>query len=308
MFVVCGEALMDVFTGDDHAEGLTMEARIGGSPFNVARGLARLGQPVAFLGGVSQGRLGQRLLQALRAEGIDERCVVPLPNPTTLSLVALDAQGTADYAFYGQDGADRALRAEQLPPLPADTQALHFGSYTMVVEPVASALQALARAQRPYCLISYDPNVRLNVEPARALWRQRIDEMAALAHVVKVSDEDLALLEADATPAEVAQRWLQAGCQLVVVTAGSRGATAWRAGECLQVDAVPTTVVDTVGAGDTFQAALLTALAERGACHAAGLRDLPAAALKDVLHFAARAAALTCSRRGADLPHRAMLG
>lgn len=308
MFMVCGEALMDVFGAGDSADGVALDARVGGSPFNVARGLARLGCESGFLSAVSTDFLGERLMRALREEGVDTGCVARLSAPTTLSLVGVDEHGVPAYAFHGAGCADRLLTPEHLRELPADVRALHFGSYAMVVEPTAGALRALAAAEKGRRLIAYDPNVRLNVEPALERWRETVTAMAACADLVKVSEEDLGLLYPGREMETVAQEWLRAGCTLVVVTRGAEGALAWRRGERLQVGAPATAVVDTVGAGDTFQAALLCALGQAQALDAAALAALPAARLEQALSFAARAAALTCSRRGADMPRAAELG
>lgn len=308
MFVVAGEALMDVFATGDTPAGLAMEARIGGSPFNVALGLARLGQAVAFLGGLGRGFLGERLLRALREEGISTECVAELDAPTTLGLVGLDARGVPSYAFYGDGAADRLLPLEALARVPAAARAFHFGSYAMVVEPVAATQRALVEREQGRSLIAYDPNVRLNVEPRLERWRETLAWMLPRTHVLKVSDEDLGLLFPGASAAALAEPWLAAGVGLVVVTCGGEGAEAWARGLHVRVPPVPVDVVDTVGAGDTFQAALLTWLAEhdRLAPEAAG--RWTEAALADALAFAGRAAAITCGRRGADLPRRAELG
>ncbi|WP_157267872.1 carbohydrate kinase family protein [Azohydromonas aeria] len=307
MFMVCGEALMDVFGAGESAEGVALDARVGGSPFNVARGLARLSCEVGFLGAVSTDFLGERLVAALRDEGVDTGCVARLEAPTTLSLVGLDERGVPSYAFHGAGCADRLLQPRHLCPLPDAVRALHFGSYAMVVEPTAGTLHALAAAERGRRLIAYDPNIRLNVEPDLERWRGVVRAMSARADLVKVSDEDLRLLHPELAVEDIAQDWLEAGCTLVVVTRGAEGALAWRRGERLQVPAPKTTVVDSVGAGDTFQAALLCALGEAGALDAAALAALPARSLEQALRFAARAAALTCSRRGADMPRAAEL-
>ncbi|MBN8494184.1 MAG: carbohydrate kinase [Burkholderiales bacterium] len=305
MFVVSGEALMDVFGGDATAQGLALDARIGGSPLNVAIGLARLGQPVAFFGALSSGFLGDRLLRALHDEGIDTRAVPRLDAPTTLGLVGLDARGVPSYAFYGHGCADRLLPLDALDKLPAAARAFHFGSYAMVVEPVAATQRALVEREHTRSLIAYDPNIRLNVEPDLARWRDTLQWMLPRTHLLKVSEEDLGLLYPGVPPGTLAAQWLQQGVACVVVTRGGDGALAWRAGgETLQIAPVPVTVVDTVGAGDTFQAALLTGLAERGVWSSAALRALAAPAWQQVLEWAARAAAITCSRRGADLPRR----
>jgi fructokinase len=306
MFVVCGEALFDVFAAGETTTGLTLDARIGGSPFNVAVGLSRLGQSASFLGGVSKGFLGERLLRALADEAVGTACVQLQDAPTTLSLVGVDASGVPSYSFYGQGAADRLWSALERP-LPEGTRALQFGSYAMVVEPVASAQRALVERERGHCLIAYDPNVRLNVEPDRAVWRATLDWMAARAHLIKVSDEDLALLYPGEAAADLAAAWRAAGAVAVVVTRGGEGAWAWTPAGALTIAPQKVKVIDTVGAGDTFQAALLTALSELGALSPAALAALDAPRWQAALDFAARAAAITCSRRGADLPRRAEL-
>ena len=307
MFVVCGEALFDVFAACDTPTGLALDARIGGSPFNVAVGLARLQQPVAFFGAVSQGFLGQRLLRALQTEGVDTVCTAVLDAPSTLSLVGLDAQGVPSYAFYGAGCADRLMPATALDSVPAEARAFHFGSFAMVVEPVASTQRALVEREHGRSLVSYDPNIRLNVQPDLQAWRDALDWMLPRTHLLKVSDEDLGLLYPQVPPANLAQRWLQAGVGLVVVTQGGEGVQAWARGVHVQSAPVRVAVVDTVGAGDTFQAALLTWLSEHGRLSPAGVRDWDATTLATALDFAGRAAAVTCSRRGADLPRRAEL-
>lgn len=304
MFVVCGEALMDVFGGADQAHGLLLDARIGGSPFNVAIGLARLRQPVAFFGALSTGFLGQRLMRALRDEGVDTGAVTRLDAPTTLGLVGLDESGVPSYAFYGYGCADRLLPLHALAAVPAAARAFHFGSYAMVVEPVAATQRALVEREHQRSLIAYDPNIRLNVEPDIERWRDTLRWMLPRTHLLKVSEEDLGLLHPGVAPQDLARDWLAQGVACVVVTHGGEGASAWRRDERLRIEPVATAVVDTVGAGDTFQAALLAGLAERGALGPGALRDMPAVALTEVLQFAARAAAITCSRRGADLPRR----
>jgi fructokinase len=303
MIVVSGEALMDVFTAGDTPTGMALDARIGGSPLNVAIGLARLKQPVSFFGALSKGALGERLARALHDEGVDLRCAARVDAPTTISLVDLDARGVPAYAFYGEGAADRSLPPAALQAVPA-AAAYHFGSYAMVVEPVAAVQRVLVEREHRRALIAYDPNIRLNVQADLARWHDTLAWMLPRTHVLKVSDEDLGLLFPGAEPAALAAQWLQAGVAMVVVTRGAQGASAWTANHHAAVGSVVVQVVDTVGAGDTFQAALLTALAERGLLKPAALRALDSDALKAVVGFAARAAAITCSRRGADLPRR----
>lgn len=307
MFIVCGEALMDVFATADTPTGTLMDARIGGSPLNVAIGLARLAQPVAFLGALSTGFLGDRLARALAEEGVSDRCLARIDAPTTLGLVGLDARGVPSYAFYGHRCADRLLPLSVLDQVPADAQALHFGSYAMVVEPVASTQRALVERLAGQVLVAYDPNIRLNVEPDLQRWRDTLAWMLPRTHLLKISDEDLGLLFPGQAPEALAAAWLQAGVEAVVLTRGGEGATAWTAAHRVDVPGRAVQVVDTVGAGDTFQAALLTWLAEHGRLRPGALTSLDADAWRAALGFAAGAAAITCSRRGADLPRRAEL-
>ena len=307
MFVVCGEALFDVFATGETPTGMAMDARIGGSPFNVAIGLARLGQPVAFLSQISRGFLGERLMRALAAEGVAASTVQRSEAPTTLSLIGVDAQGVPSYAFYGEGCADRLLDESALAALPAGVKAINFGSYATVVGRTAATQRTLVERSQGRALIAYDPNIRLNVEPQLEVWRTQIEWMLPRTQLLKVSDEDLRLVWPGLAPAEFAARALAQGVALVVVTRGGEGASGWTAAAQVDVPPVKVAVVDTVGAGDTFQAALLTWLAEHDALAAASLAALSKDALAEALGFAARAAAITCSRRGADLPRRAEL-
>ena len=306
MLIVCGEALLDVFAAGDTPTGMALEARVGGSPFNLAVGLARLGQPVGFFSAVSTGFMGERLMRALAEEGVNTAAVLRSDAPTTLSVVGLDAAGVPSYAFYGERGADRQLPLAALANLPAGISAINVGSYATVVEPIASTLRALIERERG-ALIAYDPNIRLNVEPDLQRWRDQLAWMLPRTHLLKISDEDLGLLQPGTAPEAFARNALAHGVKALVVTRGAEGAVAWTAQAQASTPPVPVTVIDTVGAGDTFQAALLTWLAEHGALSADALGALTAAQLQDALAFAARAAAITCSRRGADMPRRSEL-
>ena len=306
MIVVAGEALMDVYEAGATPTGSSLDARMGGSPFNVAVGLARLGMPAAFFGGISTGVLGDRLVRGLADEGVDLGPTVRFDAPTTLALVGLRPDGVPDYAFYGHGAADRSLGLDALARVPA-AAAFHFGSYSMVVEPTASTLLALARRESGRAVISWDPNVRPTVEPDPRVWRELAARMAPVAHLIKVSDEDLSILYPGRDAVDLVGEWLDAGVRLVVVTRGERGVSAWTGAGRIDRPARRVAVVDTVGAGDAFQAALLTALVEGGHLSPDALGRLGGETLGEVLDFAATAAAVTCTRRGADLPRRAEL-
>ena len=308
MFVVAGEALMDVFTGATTPTGIALDARIGGSPLNVAFGLARMGQQVAFLGGISRGELGNRLVDALRAEGVSLDAVHRSDAPTTISLIGVDAKGVPEYAFYGTGAADRTLPLAALDRMPVDARLLHVGSYTMVVGETAATQRALVDRVHGRMVVSYDPNLRLNVEPALQVWRDTLEWMLPRTDILKLSDEDLGLLYPGIDPAAFAADCLGKGAGLVALTRGGKGAFAWHASGIVEVPPVHVDVIDTVGAGDTFQSALITRLAELGALTPESVRGMDAETLLDAMRFAAQAAAITCSRRGADLPRRAELG
>jgi fructokinase len=307
MIVVCGEALFDVFAVEETPTGMTLDARVGGSPFNVAVGLARLEQPVCLLTQISCGFLGERLIRALQTEGVDTAAVQRSDAPTTLSLVGLDAQGVPSYSFYGEGCADRLLTPAALNALPRGVRAINFGSYATVTGETANTQRALVEREHRRTLIAYDPNIRLNVQPEMAAWRDQIRWMLPRTHLLKVSEEDLELVYPGVELKDFAAQALAQGVACVVVTRGGQGAAAWTSRGRVEVAPVEVDVIDTVGAGDTFQAALLTWLAENQALTAASLASLPVDALRSALNFAARAAAITCSRRGADLPRRAEL-
>lgn len=303
MILVCGEALFDVFlTGDNPRGDVSLDARPGGSPFNVAVGLARLGCATGFFGGLSRDMFGARLSNILMREKVDvSRCPVS-DAPTTLAFVELGADGAARYAFRGEGAADRQITARDLPALGDDVTALAFGSYSTVVAPAGEALLALAEREQARRVIVYDPNLRPTVISDLDVWRARFDAFAETATIVKVSDEDLRLLAPGASPREFADAALLQGAALVVITLGGDGALAYGAFGAAEQPALATSVVDTVGAGDTVTAALIAWLDQRGLLARDAIAALDSRHIGEALRFAMRAAAVTCSRRGADLP------
>ncbi|MQA54163.1 carbohydrate kinase family protein [Pseudomonas piscis] len=311
MYLVCGEALFDFFSADEAgapANKVAFQAIAGGSPFNVAVGLRRLGLDVALLAGLSRDYLGQRLRQVLDDEGVDTGYLQEFDAPSTLAMVAVGADGSPHYSFRGEGCADRQLLVEHLPELDEQVRGLHIGSYSLVVQPIADTLLALARRERGRRLISLDPNVRLGPQPDIQLWRQRIDELAGQADLIKVSDEDLEQLYPGQAPEVLIRGWLQGSAKLVFLTRGSQGATVFSQRHGHWSVATPKVqVADTVGAGDTFQAALITWLTEQGLDSPLGLEQLEREQIDALLRFAVNAAALTCTRTGPDLPYRHQL-
>ena len=311
MYLVCGEALFDFFSEDD-ASGLASKVNFraiaGGSPFNVAVGLRRLGVDSALFAGLSTDYLGRRLQQVLQEEGVRADYLVDFAAPTTLAMVAVGANGSPHYSFRGEGCADRQLRLEHLPELGPQVRGLHIGSFSLVVQPIADTLLALVGRESGKRLISLDPNVRLNPEPNIDLWRSRIAELVELADLIKVSDEDLSLLYPEQDPQRVIESWLTHRCQLVFLTRGGEGASVFsRAHGSWSVPACSVTIADTVGAGDTFQAALISWLTEQQLDSVDGVQRLSREQIDAMLKFAVQAAALTCGKTGPDLPYRHQL-
>jgi fructokinase len=304
MILVCGEALVDLFAGA--GEGSEMPARIvaGGSPLNVAIGLARLGNEASILGGVSRDGFGSLLADRLAREGVDSRHLVRTERLTTISVVATGKDGHPSYSFHGEGAADRSLTPADLPQaLPDAIQALTFGSYTMAVEPVGSAFAALAERERGRRVISVDPNLRPTVIGDMSGWHRAAERFYRTATVIKASDEDIRIAwDGQLSMAEAAAYWLGLGARLVVVTQGGQGATAFSAAGQVSVPGHAVAVQDTVGAGDTFHAALLARLSQTGRLRPEAIAVLDREALAGLLASAAAAAAITVTRRGADLP------
>ncbi|WP_279482592.1 carbohydrate kinase [Aureimonas sp. SK2] len=313
MFLSCGDNLFDLFADSEAADvsHIALNGRIGGSALNVALGLARLGHRSAFFSKVSSDLFGQRIKAFMDREGIDRRFVIDTDRNTTLAMVSLSGGGTPRYDFYIEGTADRSIDSSEIPAaLPDELAAIHLaGSYSTVAEPTASALARLAAQEHGRRFISYDPNIRASVVPDLDVWRSRIGATVPFATMVKASEEDLEQVYPGRSTESALAGWLDAGASLAVVTLGDKGAVAMaKGGARAEAPGLSITVADTVGAGDTFQATLLARLFEAGRLSAEGVAGLEGDELSELLTFAVRAAALTCSRRGADLPRRADLG
>lgn len=304
MILVCGEALVDLFVFGQNGPRLAAEAVAGGSPYNVAIGLARLGCPSAFCGGLSTDRFGELLTGQLELEGVALDHAVRKAELTTISVVATDAHGVPLYSFHGEGAADRSITAADLKiPLPDSIEAITIGSYSLGVEPSGSAYYALASRESRRRVVSLDPNIRPTVIGDPRAYPDKLARFLQAAAIVKASAEDVELLYGRGTAlADVARSWLRAGPRLVVLTSGADGAVAWFGDDSLEVRGRKVDVVDTVGAGDTFHAALLAHLRKTGDLTTAAVERLGRQAIGRALEYAAAAAAVTCSRRGADMP------
>jgi fructokinase len=298
--VVIGEALVDlVETGDDEPR----LARPGGSPYNVAVGLARLGRAVSFAGRLSRDPLGTVLRNHALRSGVDLSLTIDAPQPTTVAVVELDDAGGAQYRF-GVDGtADFCWTDGELARIPETSAAVHFGSLASWLAPGDAAIAGRVAALRAGgTAVTYDPNVRPHLQPDRAAARTQIERAVPLAHLVKTSEEDLAWLRPAEAVEDAARAWLALGPAAVVVTRGADGCSAFTAAETVSRPPIPVEVVDTVGAGDAFMSGLLDALERRGRLTPAGIAG---ASFGELLDDAALVAAITCSRAGANPPRRA---
>ncbi len=305
-FVVCGEALFDVFVNTDSGKPgeLAFDALVGGSPLNVAVGLARLGHSSALLTGLSTDFFGERLDAVLRSENVSTDLLARKAAPTTLGFVQKDDQGVASYAFYNNGAADCSLTEADIDIDLKDARFLHLGSYSIVVPPTADTLFKLVARESGQRIISLDPNIRPTVEPDMAVWHKRVNDLLPLVDMIKVSDEDLESLHPGRDPEEVQAEWLAQGAKLVVVTLGGEGAILQSKLGKVKVKTPVIEVVDTVGAGDTFQAALLDYVAFLDEQDGEWFEKLDAEMLNKIGQYAAGSAAITCSRKGADLPTR----
>lgn len=302
MIVVGGEALVDLVPAPGtHDAGGPLLPRWGGGPYNAAVALGRLGVPARFLSRLSTDPFGEAMLARLTAANVDTALVQRGPEPSALAVVSLSADGSAGYGFHLTGTADTAVTDPG--PLPAGTTAVALGTCSLMLEPPAGVYErVLHRESAAGRLIALDPNIRPALVPDAEAYRARFAGWLPSVGLLKVSDEDTDWLAGD--PA----RWRRAGAGAVVTTRGARGLTAHTAAGVIEVPAVPAEVVDTIGAGDTVFAALLARLHAHGALSRDGLDVLDREGWADVLRFAAAAAAITCSRSGAEPPTAAELG
>ncbi|MBG6183569.1 fructokinase [Arthrobacter sp. CAN_A214] len=304
MLTVIGETLIDEVLSDTASP----RAHVGGSPMNVAVGLARLGHPAQFVGRFGNDAYGRMIQQHLRDNSVLSP-FRPDAHPTSVATARLDPAGGASYEF--QLVWDLPELQEHATDLLNGTTLLHAGSIAAMLTPGAAEVLKLVEQAHPLATISYDPNCRPTIIRDADFARTAAERFVALADVVKASDEDLEWLYPERSALDSARAWLTQGCSLVVVTRGSKGP--WGVCAAGEVDgkAPATSVVDTVGAGDSFMAALLGALVDLeldGAHRREELRRITQEQLTTVLAYAARAAAVTVSRAGANPPTRSELG
>ena len=301
MIVVCGEALIDMVLSADG----TRHPAPGGGPFNTARALARLGVPTGFLGHFSDDQLGRLLADRLAADGASLALASFGPEPTTIATANIGKDGLAEYEFVIQGTSAPNLTREMIPSqLPSEVNALHLGTLGLVLQPMASSLTELVQRENGRRLVMLDPNIRpvLATDPQ---YRPRLNSLIAQSTIIKASDADISWLYPQLDLHSAARALLACGPRLVVVTLGAEGAFAVHSDGEVSAAAPDVKVVDTIGAGDAFGAALLAWL--RDHLRLSPDLDLERGELQDALEFACLVASITCTRPGADPPWRAEL-
>ncbi len=301
MIVVVGEALVDLIV---RADG-SVVAVPGGGPYNTARAIARLGEDVAWVGGLSSDRFGRELEAGLVADGVSLDLVQRTERPTTLALAELDADGAATYRFYTEGTSAPAVLPEALSDgLRGGVRALHAGTLGFVLEPMATTLVGLVDDLPDDVLLMVDPNCRPSITHDPEAYRARIARVLARADVVKVSTDDLAFLVPGAEPMDAAAHVAALGAHSVLMTDGGRPVRVLAGGTVTEIEVPRVEIVDTVGAGDTFGGAALASLVHAGVTR----RTLDADAIVRATRFGVRASAIACTRAGANPPTLAELG
>jgi fructokinase len=296
LIVVCGEALIEVIHNGDGTE----RAVPGGGPFNTARALARLGVPTSFLGHLSDDPFGRELAELLKSDGANLDLATFGPERTTMALADVDSKGLAEYQFEVQGTSAPQLTLSMLPDrLSPEVNALHLGTLGMVLEPMASTLVEFIHRERAARVVMLDPNVRAGLIPDD-VYRERLRDAVSRSTIVKGSEDDLVWMFPGMGYRDAAEQLLASGVRLVVVTLGSAGSFGAHRDLRISVEAVPVDLVDTIGAGDAFGAALLAWLHNNG--HLEQDLTLESDQLLAALQYACAAAAITCSRFGAEPP------
>lgn len=302
MNLSCGDALIDFLPAQTTEGREALAPLVGGSCLNIAIGCARLGVPTGFVGGIANDIFGRMIADHAANSAVDLRYATRSDHQSTLAFARVSGTET-QYAFYDADTASSNWVYRRGAIALDNITCVHTGSTTLVHDKGAAETLALIEDARPRATISLDPNCRPNLVADKTAYRARIEMFCGKADIIKMSDVDFAYLFGDELYAERAGALLAGGSSLVVVTRGGDGAIAWhRQAGLIEVTAPAVTVVDTIGAGDSFQAAMLATLDRLGRLERRLLRDIGRDELANVLSFACRCAAFTCSRAGANPP------
>jgi fructokinase len=301
MILCCGEALIDFLPrrGADGAD--VYQPFNGGSVFNTAIALGRLGTRVGLFAGISKDFFGDQLKDGLKASGVDLSYCRSKDNHTTLAFVKL-VDGHARYSFIDDASAGRNLVKADLPKLPKSVAALHFGSISLIPEPCGGTYEFLLKRAAKSRVISIDPNIRATLIKDKRKHVARLNRLMALADIIKISDEDVMWMTGKRDLASAARKWLKLGAKVVAITKGGEGVDVFTRRFAFSSTAPVVTVADTVGAGDTFTAGFLHYLADTRRLTKAAVANIGETELMEAAAFAMKAAAVTVSRPGADPP------
>lgn len=296
MILCTGESLIDMVPQDGAFRPLP-----GGAVYNTAIALGRLGAPTGYMWPVSRDPFGEQLLCPLAEAGVEAGLCPRTDRLTTLAMVTLEG-GDARYFFYDEGSAGRLFAPADIPPLPAEVEAIFAGGISLVPDPCGATVEGFIRDHYARLPVMLDPNIRPFFIPDAGAYRARLERLLPMAAIVKLSGDDLDWLYPDTDPAEAARQILALGPKLVLLTGGAAGATAYWSGAPVSAPAVRTAVADTIGAGDTFNAGVLASLQRQGVLSHHGLAALTPDQLQAALTLGAQAAAVTVSRPGANPP------
>jgi fructokinase len=289
---VCGEVLIDLLPGDSERIAI-----VGGGPANTAKALSRLGHEVEFIDGISTDAYGKSARAELIRDGVGLDLSLTSDLPTCTSTVSLSSDGSATYEFLIDGTATFAFENSWLPdPERYKPEVLQIGTLVTIIEPGATALYDWAVKVSEFAPIVFDPNIRTSVMPDLEKYRDEVEKWIKISSVVKFSEDDIAALYPKEDAIDIAKIYLEKGVQLVVITRGANGLVGITADGMVEVPGVKVAVIDTVGAGDTVGAIIVEAVIQ------IGILNLTGSKLREVLHRAAVAAAITCSRAGAQPP------
>lgn len=307
MILCCGEALIDMLPRETTLGEKSFAPYAGGAIFNTAIALGRLGQPAAFFTGISDDMMGDVLRETLAKSNVDYSLTAVSSRPTTIAFVKL-VNGQATYAFYDEGTAGRMITEADLSPLGDDCEAMHFGAISLISEPCGSTYEALMAREYRKRVISFDPNIRPGFIKDKQKHVERVSRMATMSDIIKFSDEDLDWFGMEGDHDTLADHWLNEGASLVVLTRGAEGATGYTKNFKVTVPSERVTVVDTVGAGDTFDAGILASLKMQDLLTKPKIADLSEDQVSQALALGAKVAAVTVSRAGANPPFAHEIG
>ena len=308
MILCIGEAVIDMFQKNVPGLGEVFLPLPGGCSYNTSIAISRLGSPAAFLGRLSKNFFGEIQTRRLRENKVRDDLLIRCNQNPILAFIKTEEGREPQYAFYDEGTADRLLSIEELPPLPADAECVVFGSVSMCMEPIATTIETFINKAAEKTVIAFDPNIRPMMIKDRAAYLKRFEKWAGVSTIVKISAEDYEYIDSGKSPREALRNILEMGSRLAIITLGPDGAAAMLRrddGSVIETDSPAFdagTVADTVGAGDTFLGAFLVWLQQREKLSHNAIASLSEKDLHDALTFANKAAAIVCTRCGAEPP------